>query len=107
MLTVFWVDNFDIKVEKQSGSTFINTTLMVAFQERSEINPQENKGTPLPRSQTRKLEDETNKNQDREIFVNSKIEPPIPNEAPISNGEFSDPTEVHIHTILSRYFLWL
>ena len=59
------------------------------------------------RSQTRKLEDESNKNQDREIFVNSKIELPIPNEAPISNGEFSDPTEDHIHTILSRYFLWL
>ena len=101
MLTVFWVDNFDIKVEKQPGSTFINTTLMIAFQERSEINLQENKGTPLPRSQTRKLEDETNKNQDREIFVNSKIEPPI------STGEFPDPTEEHIHTILLRCFLWL
>ena len=62
VLTVFWVDNFDKKVEKQTGSIFVNTTHMIAFQERSEINLQENKGTPLPRSRKRKLEDETNKN---------------------------------------------
>ena len=101
VLTVFWVDNFDIKVEKQTGSTFVNATRMIAFQERREISLQENKGTPLPRSRKRKLEDETSKNQDREIFINSKIEPPI------STGEFSEPTEEHIHTVFLRYFLWL
>ena len=69
---------------------------MIAFQERSEINLQENKGTPLPRLRKRELEDETNKNEDRESFVNSKIEPPI------STGEFSDPTEEHIHTIFVK-----
>ena len=82
VLTAFWVDNFDIKVEKQTGSISVNTPHMIAFQERSEISLKENKGTPLPRSRKRKLEDETNKNQDREIFINSKIEPPI------STGEF-------------------
>ena len=101
VLTVFWVDNFDKKVEKQTGSTFVNTTHMITFQERSEINLQENKGTPLPGSRKRKLEDETNKNQDREIFVNSKKEPPI------STGKISGPTEEHMHLILLRYFLWL
>ena len=101
VLTVFWVDNFDIKVEKQTGSTFVNATRMIAFQERREISLQENKGTPLPRSRKRKLEDETSKNQDREIFINSKIEPSI------STGEFSEPTEEHIHTVFLRYFLWL
>ena len=101
VLTVFWVDKFGIKVEKQIGSTFVNTTHMIAFQERSEINLQENKGTPLPGSRKRKLEDETNKNQDREIFVNSKKEPPI------STGKISGPTEEHMHLILLRYFLWL
>ena len=100
-LTVFWVDNFNIKVEKLTGSTFVNITHMIAFQERGEINRQENKGTPLPQSRKQKLENETNKNQDKEIFVNSKIEPPI------STGEFSGPTEEHIHKILLRYFLWL
>ena len=95
------MDNFDTKVEKQTGSTSVNTTHMIAFQEISEINLQENKGTPLPWSRKRKLEDETNKNQDREIFVNSKIKPSV------STGEFSDPTEEHIHTILLTYFLWL
>ena len=48
VLTVFWVDNFDIKAEEETGSTSVNTTHMIAFQERSEINLQENKGTPLP-----------------------------------------------------------
>ena len=37
VLTVFWVDNFDIKVGKQTGSTFVNATRMIAFQERREI----------------------------------------------------------------------
>ena len=101
VLTVFWVDNFDIKAEEETGSTSVNTTHMIAFQERSEINLQESKEIPLPQSRKRKFENETNKNQYREIFVNSKIEPPI------STGEFSDPTEEHIHAILLRYFLWL
>ena len=43
LLAVFWVDNFDIKVEKQTGSTSVNTTYMIAFQKRSKINLQENK----------------------------------------------------------------
>ena len=66
---VFWLDNFDMKVEKQTGSTFFNTTHMSAFQERSEISLQEKKGTPLPRSRKRKLEDETNKNQDKFLSI--------------------------------------
>ena len=45
VLTVFCV-NFDINVEKQTGSTSVNTTHMIAFQERSEINLQENNTTP-------------------------------------------------------------
>ena len=31
VLTVFWVDNFDVKVETQTGATSVNTTHMVAF----------------------------------------------------------------------------
>ena len=61
VLTVFWVDNFDIKKEKQTGSTYVNTTHMIAFQERGEINLQENKGTPLPLSRKQKLKNENNK----------------------------------------------
>ena len=33
VLTVFWVDNFDVKVETQTEATSVNTTHMVAFQE--------------------------------------------------------------------------
>ena len=31
VLTVFWVDNFDVKVETQTGATSVNTTHMIAF----------------------------------------------------------------------------
>ena len=31
VLTVFWVDSIDIKVEKQTGSTIVSTTPMIAF----------------------------------------------------------------------------
>lgn len=38
VLTVFWVDNFDIKVERQQGSNCVNTTHLVAFQEENEFS---------------------------------------------------------------------
>ena len=35
IVTVFWVDNFDVKVERQSGGGSVNTTHLMAFQERN------------------------------------------------------------------------
>ena len=94
VLTVFWVDSIDIKVEKQTGSTIVSTTPMIAFSRKKWNQPSRKKGTPLPRSRKRRLEEETNKNQDREFFFNSKIE------TPISTGEFSDPTKEHIQNFV-------
>ena len=37
VLTVFWVDNFNIKVERQKGKNSINTTYFEAFQEESNL----------------------------------------------------------------------
>ena len=37
LLTVFWVDNFDVKVERQSGKNSIHTTHLVAFQKPDEF----------------------------------------------------------------------
>ena len=38
VLTFYWVDNFDVIVEKQAGGGTINTTHLVAFQEPTELS---------------------------------------------------------------------
>ena len=56
--TYFWVDNFDIKVERLCGSGVVNTTHLMAFQEPSISVRQANIHTPvttLVRTGRRKL----------------------------------------------------
>ena len=38
ILTYFWVDNFDMKIDNQTGGGMINITTLVAFQEESDIS---------------------------------------------------------------------
>ena len=38
VLTYFWVDNFDVKVEKKTGSGMVHTTHLMAFQEAATVN---------------------------------------------------------------------
>ena len=95
VLAVFWVDNFDVKVERQTGSTH-----MVAFQEKGDNSLQQNEVTTIPRTRKRKLE-ESKRNQDVQMFVNPKTEPPL------FTAEAANITEEHISSILVKYFLWL
>ena len=37
VLTYFWVDNFNVKVEKIGGTSAVNTTHLMAFQEKPSI----------------------------------------------------------------------
>ena len=101
VLTVFWVDNFDVKAERQTGSTSVHTTHMIAFQEKGENLLQENVATPIARTRKRKLQEETDRIHDRQSFVNPKIEPPFFTDEP------SVTAEEHVHLILLKYFLWL
>ena len=50
VLTVFWVDNFDIKVETQTGATSVNTSHMVAFQENCTNSLKQTPEVNIPRS---------------------------------------------------------
>ena len=50
VLTVFWVDNFDIKVETQTGATSVNTLHMVAFQENCTNSLKQTPEVNIPRS---------------------------------------------------------
>ena len=52
-LTVFWVDNFDVTVEKTLGGA-VNTTHLMAFQEQAYHNKQ-NLHVPVQRARKRKL----------------------------------------------------
>ena len=71
--TYFWVDNFDIKVERLCGSGIVNTTHLMAFQEPSISVTQANVHTPvttLVRTERTKL----SLNQDEKLRTTHKID---------------------------------
>ena len=72
--TSFWVDNFDIKVERLCSSGVVNTIHLMAFQEPSTGVTQANVHTPvttLVRTGKRKL----SLNQDEKLRTTHKIDP--------------------------------
>ena len=48
--TIFWVDNFDVNVEKAGGGGAVSTTHLVAFQERAHHGIKEVLHTAVQRS---------------------------------------------------------
>ena len=74
VLTVFWVDNFDMNVETQTGGGAINITTMMAFQEVSENSvPMESNITINKKSQSALLL--KNKTTVNNISIHDKKEP--------------------------------
>ena len=71
----FWVDNFDVLVDKQSGGGSINTTHMVTFQNPSKNGTNQAYKTFVPRRKSRQLFIE-DINIDT-LPVNKKQEPPL------------------------------
>ena len=51
----FWVDNFDVLIDKQSGGGSINTTHMVAFQRPNQNAIKRTTKVSVPRKKSRKL----------------------------------------------------
>ena len=99
VLTYFWVDNFDMKVEYRKGNGSIHTTHLMAFQESSEgVQNNTNFDINLPRSKRRKV------SSDPEIdapfpIIDKNQEPPKFHE--IIKSSYS-PTEFPV-----LYLLWL
>jgi hypothetical protein len=57
ILTYFWVDNFDVNIDNQTGGGAVNTTHLVAFQEAFSSNVTvETEHIQLPKSKRRKFE---------------------------------------------------
>ena len=76
VLTYFWVDNFDILVERQSGGGSVNTTHLMAFQEASTSSRESIETLQLPYSKKRIIS-ESSIEQVKVTFVNQRKEPPL------------------------------
>ena len=87
ILTVFWVDNFDVKVERQCGAGAVNTTHLMAFQEK---NGKEVDYTTisLPRSGKRKFSHEENIAEQTFNISNSSEPPTLQQNLPASSNNF-------------------
>ena len=75
VLTLFWVDNFDVKVETQTGATSVNTTHMVAFQENCTNSLKQTLEINIPKSRKRKIQP-CKMSPSASAHINSKIHPP-------------------------------
>ena len=98
VLTVFWVDNFDVKVETQTGATSVNTTHMVTFQENCANSLKQTPEINIPRSRKQKIQ-LFKMNPSASAQISSKFHPPSLNEA-----KKEDVGEKEYHLILWSCF---
>ena len=100
VLTVFWVDNFDVKVETQTGATSVNTTHMVAFQENCTNSLKQTPEINIPRLRKPKIQSfKMNPSVSAQIS-SKKVHSPTLNEA-----EKEDVGEKEYNLILLKHFL--
>ena len=55
VFTHYWVDNFDVTVDRINGGGSVNTTHLVAYQERGSDHSVNDVHLPVPRKKVRKL----------------------------------------------------
>ena len=97
VFTYYWVDNFDVKVERMGGGGSINTTHLMAFQE--DQNHEKNVSTiSVPRKKSRKLFYEDINIERKQIDVNKG-----PENIKESNVEYSREKEVLFNKM---HFVW-
>jgi hypothetical protein len=98
VLTVFWVDNFDMKVESQTGCNSIHTTHLVAFQEESPGSISRTMHVSMERTKDRQVHYDIPRMQ---LVVNSKKEPAL---MPRTYEAEETPS---FTKMFQTYFLWL
>ena len=98
VLTYFWVDNFDMNIERQCGGGALNTTHLIAFQEESQHSFQSKPNISIPRNKSHKLfiDAVTITN----VPINVSRAPPK-YDFPVQSFEFDD------HKFSSIYLVWL
>ena len=101
VLTILWVDNFDVKVERQTSSSSINTTHLVAFQEKDEYTILRNENISITRSKKRTIQAPAKMPSNNR--VNSKSAPTLFNN--LYDDNVKDANE-HRQMVV-KIFLWL
>ena len=97
VFTYYWVDNFDVKIERMEGRGSINTTHLTAFQE--DQNHEKNVNTiSVPTKKSRKLFYEDINIERKQIDVNKGTE-----NIKESNVEYSREKEVLFNKM---HFVW-
>ena len=98
VLTLFWVDNFDIKVESLTGKNSINITHPVAYEEESEASKLRDNNFSVPKSSktiSQNFGDSSTKT------VISKAEPDL------FASEVRGFDDLDLVSIFAKYFYWL
>ena len=95
VLTYFWADNFNKKIDSEKGTIMINSTHLIKFQESSDSVYQDTSKT-VSRDITKFAPPQRQESGD--IFIDSKKEPT----KPFTGDENNASTEVFD----IRYFLW-
>ena len=96
VLTVFWVDNFDIKVEREKAKNSKNTTNIVAFQEESDLTYVHHEQITVHKRRKLIPRDDDNLAKD---FVNPKVEPRC-----ILSNVMIDARDPSL--LIARYYFW-
>ena len=104
ILTYFWVDNFDVKVERLGGSGAVNTTHLMAFQESHARAPDIRKPlVSFKRSGRRKLLI----NEDQKVHTTNRVssnpEPPKFNRAEV---QAIDVLPSYDNQLYKLFFVW-
>ena len=102
VLTYFWVDNFDMNLETQTGHGAFNSTHMVAFQEELPLPMLEITDIELPRSKRRSLQ--ICESEPVDLIVNANKEPPLTFCTNIDESYFSCYQEF---PYVANYLLWI
>lgn len=99
VLTYFWVDNFDMNIETQTGHGAINSTHMIAFQEESFSTDTPEQYIQFERRKKRLLE--SHQTELEEIVVNPRKEPP-----PLTDWAVEE-TILNKSFFSANYFCWI
>lgn len=105
VLTYFWVDNFDVKVERLGGSGAINTTHLMAFQESYAKAPEIQKPlVSFKRSGRRKFVLNQEQKMHTTNTVSSKPEPPKFKRAEV---QAINSLPIYDNQLYKLFFVWI
>ena len=99
VVTVFWADNFDCIVETQAGGGAINSTHLVAFQEKTLQCSSSNTRVNTERDKRRSIDLDINEDMFKPIYDTKKEHDVL--------SKSSEYFEINTSWFLSKFVTWL